>query len=48
MDFTMGIGATGIASKLTKRHFIGIEIDEDYYSIAKKRIDEAVVKRALI
>ena len=26
----------------TNRHFIGIELDEDYFNIAQKRIEEAV------
>lgn len=40
MDFTMGIGATGVACKKLNRNFIGIEIDDKYFNIAKKRIEE--------
>ena len=39
MDFAMGIGATGIACKQTNRNFIGCEIDEKYFKIAKDRIN---------
>ena len=40
LDFTMGSGTTGVACKNLNRNFIGIEIDEKYYNIAKERIDE--------
>lgn len=36
----MGSGTTGVACKELGRDFIGIEIDEHYFSIAKKRIEE--------
>lgn len=38
LDFTMGSGSTGVACLQTNRNFIGIELDKDYYEIAKKRI----------
>jgi site-specific DNA-methyltransferase (adenine-specific) len=38
LDFTMGSGSTGVACKNLDRDFIGIEIDENYYNIAKERI----------
>jgi site-specific DNA-methyltransferase (adenine-specific) len=41
LDFTMGSGTTGVACANTKRNFIGIEKDENYFKIAKKRIDDA-------
>ena len=41
LDFTMGSGSTGVACVNTNRHFIGIELDEGYFNIAKKRIEEA-------
>lgn len=40
LDFTMGSGSTGVACKNTNRNFIGIEIEEEYYNIAKKRCEE--------
>lgn len=40
LDFTMGSGTTGIACKNLNRDFIGIEIDENYFKIAKNRINE--------
>ena len=41
MDPFMGVGACGIAAKELGRHFIGCEIDNQYYEIAKKRIKMA-------
>ena len=41
LDFTMGSGSTGIACLNTNRNFIGIELDEKYYNIAKNRLKEA-------
>ena len=44
LDFTMGSGSTGVACVNTNRNFIGIEQDENYFNIAKKRIEEANYK----
>lgn len=41
LDFTMGSGSTGVACVNTNRNFIGIELDEKYFNIAKERIDKA-------
>lgn len=41
MDFVFGSGTTGVACVQTGRRFIGIEISEDYYNIAVKRIKTA-------
>jgi len=38
LDFTMGSGTTGVACKNLNRNFIGIELDEKYFNIAKERI----------
>lgn len=40
LDPFMGIGSTGIACKNLNRKFIGIELDEKYFKIAKNRIGE--------
>jgi len=40
-DPFMGSGTTGVACAELGRKFIGIEIDEDYFEIAKKRIERA-------
>ena len=42
LDFTMGSGSTGVACKNLNRKFIGIEKDEKYFEIAKKRIFEQI------
>ena len=44
LDFTMGSGSTGVACVNTNRNFIGIEIDSNYFEIAKQRIKEAEFK----
>ena len=41
LDFTMGSGSTGVACVHTNRHFIGIELDEGYFQIAKQRIENS-------
>jgi DNA modification methylase len=38
VDLTMGSGSTGVACKNTNRDFIGIEMNEEYYDIACKRV----------
>ena len=39
LDNCMGSGSTGVACVRTSRNFIGIELDENYFNIAKKRIE---------
>ncbi len=41
VDFTTGSGSTGVACKNTNRGFIGIEMDDKYFDIAKSRIESA-------
>lgn len=41
LDNTMGSGSTGVACVNTSRNFYGIEKDDKYFEIAKKRIEEA-------
>lgn len=41
LDNCAGSGSTGIACINTNRNFIGIELDEHYFEVAKKRIEEA-------
>jgi len=40
LDNCMGSGTTGVACRNLNRNFIGIEKDEKYFEIAKKRINE--------
>ena len=46
IDCCMGSGSTGIACVNTNRNFIGIELDEHYFNIAKERIGKGVVINA--
>ena len=39
LDFTMGSGTTGEACKNLNRKFIGIEKEEEYFNIAKERLE---------
>ena len=48
LDCTMGSGTTGVACVQTGRNFIGIEISEEYFRIAEKRIAEAQQQLRLI
>lgn len=44
LDPFMGSGTTGVACQNLGRNFIGIEINEEYYEIAKKRINEQQIR----
>ncbi len=48
LDNTMGSGSTGVATALTHRKFIGIELDENYFGIATERIAAAYKKESLL
>jgi site-specific DNA-methyltransferase (adenine-specific) len=41
LDCCMGSGTTGVACVQSKRAFIGIELNEEYFTVAEKRIAEA-------
>lgn len=43
LDNCMGSGTTGIACKKLNRKFIGIELDPNYFNIAKNRIENETV-----
>lgn len=43
-DPFMGSGSTGVACINTNRNFIGIELNPDYFNMAKKRISESTNK----
>ena len=42
LDNCMGSGSTGVACVNTNRDFIGYELNEEYFKIAEKRINEAM------
>ena len=44
LDPFMGSGTTGVACVNTNRNFIGIEIDEEYFKIAEKRIEKSKIR----
>lgn len=46
LDNCMGSGSTGVACVNTNRNFIGIELDENYFRIAKNRINNHKLKGA--
>ena len=45
LDNCMGSGSTGVACINTGRNFIGMELDEKYFEIARSRIKEAWNRR---
>ena len=47
LDNTMGSGTTGVACVNTNRNFIGMELDDKYFEIAKARINEATTIKQL-
>jgi site-specific DNA-methyltransferase (adenine-specific) len=40
LDNCMGSGTTGVACVRTNRNFIGIEMDDNYFELAKERIEK--------
>ena len=46
LDPCMGSGTTGVACVNTNRKFIGIELDKNYFDIAKKRISDTEFENA--
>ena len=44
LDPFMGVGSTGMGSIELNRKFIGIELDENYFEIAKQRIEDTYSK----
>jgi DNA modification methylase len=45
LDNCMGSGSTGVAAINTNRKFIGIELDSNYYNIAKNRIIKTINRK---
>lgn len=46
LDLFMGSGTTGAACVRTGRNFVGIELDPDYFEVARKRIEEEQTRLA--
>lgn len=47
LDFTMGSGTTGVACVNLNRNFVGIELDEEYFKISERRINEEMSQMKL-
>lgn len=47
LDFTMGSGSTGVACANMNRRFVGIEKDEEYFNVARSRIELAEKQQKL-
>lgn len=45
LDNCMGSGSTGVACVRSGRNFIGIELDEEYFNIAERRINDATISK---
>ena len=45
LDPFMGSGTTGVACMNLNRRFMGIELDESYFNIAKNRIEEVLIDK---
>lgn len=43
----MGSGSTGVAAVKNNRRFIGMEMNEEYFKIAKERIENVVSQETL-
>ena len=41
LDNCMGSGTTGVACQHLNRNFIGMELNDEYFKIAEKRINNA-------
>ena len=47
LDNTMGSGSTGVAAVKNNRRFIGMEMNDEYFEIAKQRIENVVSQETL-
>lgn len=48
LDNCMGSGSTGVACKQLGRDFIGIELNEEYFKLAKERIEGTMVPLSVL
>lgn len=45
LDIFMGSGSTGVACVATGREFVGVELSQYYYNVAKERINNAIQEK---
>ncbi|NNN21156.1 MAG: site-specific DNA-methyltransferase [Acidimicrobiales bacterium] len=41
LDPFLGAGSTALAAKLTRRHYVGVDMDKSYVALAKRRVKDA-------
>ena len=46
LDMFMGSGTTGVAALKNNRNFIGYEINEHYYNVAKERVEDFITSQS--
>jgi DNA modification methylase len=47
LDPYMGSGSVGVACVRSRRKYIGIEIDKEYFETAKRRIQRELINRPM-
>lgn len=47
LDPFMGSGTTGVACQSLNRNFVGVEVNEEFFNIAKRRIEHVPIKQSL-
>ena len=45
LDNCMGSGSTIVACKNTNRHYIGFELEKEYFEVARERIEKAKIEK---
>jgi site-specific DNA-methyltransferase (adenine-specific) len=47
LDPFMGVGSTGVAALGMGREFVGMELEQNYFDAAKKRIEASLTQQEL-
>ena len=48
LDPFMGSASTGVACIITSRKFIGMELDDEYFNLAKQRLATALQEKGIL